>query len=82
MAIRAVFLDVGWTLAYPRRSIWEIFADICTQSGVPTNPIDCEGLIRMLARAGQEHAERQFHEGARYSDSDAEFSGMFARWER
>jgi len=77
--IRAVFLDVGWTLAYPRRSMWEIFAQLCTEAGVPTTPAACETLIRVLWRAGQEHAERQFHAGARYPDSDEEFAGMFGQ---
>ena len=30
--IRAVFLDVGWTLAYPQKSMWQIFADLCADS--------------------------------------------------
>jgi len=77
--IHAVFLDVGWTLAYPRRSMWEIFAQLCTEAGVPTTPAACETLIRMLWRVGQEHAERQFHAGARYPDSDEEFAGMFGQ---
>jgi putative hydrolase of the HAD superfamily len=80
--IRAVFLDVGWTLAYPRDSIWDIFAQLCTAAGVPTAPASCEQLIRTLSRAGQERAEAEFHAGARYSDSDEEFAGLFAQMGR
>lgn len=76
-SIRAVFFDVGWTLAYPRASMWDIFADLCTGAGVPTTARSLEQLVRGLWRAGQEHAEQQFREGARYSDSDEEFAQLF-----
>jgi len=78
-AIRAVSLDVGWTLAYPRASMWQIFSDLCAEAGVPTTPAACEQLVRGLARLGQAHAERQFHNGAQYSDSDAEFADVFTQ---
>ena len=80
--IRAVFLDVGWTLAYPRGWLWEIFADLCTQAGAPTTPESCEQLIRVLWRSGQGHAEQHFRAGAQYSDSDAEFAGLFTQMGR
>jgi len=80
--IRAVSFDVGWTLAYPEASMWEIFADLCTQAGVPTAPEQCEQLVRMLWSAGAEQAEQRFHAGASYADSDAEFFGMFAQMGR
>jgi putative hydrolase of the HAD superfamily len=75
--IRAVFLDVGWTLAYPETSIWEIFADLCTEAGVATTARACENVVRSMWEVGQAHAERQFYAGATYSDSDAEFAGIF-----
>jgi len=75
--IRAVSLDVGWTLAYPQASMWDIFADLCTQASVPTAPESCEQLVRSLWSASAEHAEQRFHAGASYSDSDEEFAGMF-----
>lgn len=78
-AIRAIFLDVGWTLAYPRLSIWEIFARLCTEVGVPTSPEACERLVCMLSRHGAEQAERRFHDGAAYPDSDEEFATVFAQ---
>ena len=77
--IRAVSFDLGWTLAYPEASMWEIFADLCTQAGVPTPPESCEQLVRMLWSAGAEQAEQRFHAGASYADSDAEFFGMFGQ---
>jgi putative hydrolase of the HAD superfamily len=77
--IRAVFLDVGWTLAYPQASIWEIFAGLCTEAGVPTTAAACEALVRGVWDVGQAHAESQFHAGAAYTDSDAEFAAMFAQ---
>jgi len=80
--IRAVFLDVGWTLAYPRRSMWEIFADLCADAGVSVTPAACEQLVRSLSRATHEYAEQQFRSGAQYEDSDAAFAGMFAQMGR
>jgi putative hydrolase of the HAD superfamily len=78
-SVRAITLDLGWTLAYPRISIWEAFAAVCTEAGVPTTAEDCEQLIRGLSSATQAEAERQFHSGASYSDSDEEFAVMFTK---
>jgi putative hydrolase of the HAD superfamily len=78
-SVRAITLDLGWTLAYPRISIWEAFAAVCTEAGVPTTAEDCEQLIRGLSSASQAEAERQFHSGASYSDSDEEFAVMFTK---
>jgi putative hydrolase of the HAD superfamily len=80
--IRAVFLDVGWTLAYPRVSMWEIFARLCTEAGVPTTPEACEQLVRTLFSSSQGSAEQQFRAGAQYADSDEAFTGMFVRMGR
>ena len=74
---RAVFLDVGWTMAYPLASMWEIFADLCGDAGVPATAAECERLVRMVWRAAAEQAEERFRDGAEYSDSDAEFAAMF-----
>jgi HAD superfamily hydrolase (TIGR01549 family) len=81
-AIRALFLDVGWTLTYPRATIWEIFAELCADAGAPASPEACERLVRSLSRMAQEEAERRFHNGASYSDSDEEFSGLFEQMAR
>ncbi len=75
--IRAVSLDVGWTLAYPRHSMWDIFAELCTEAGVPTEPLACEQLVRSLWGYAQSHAEEKFRSGATYTDSDAEFAAQF-----
>jgi putative hydrolase of the HAD superfamily len=80
--IRAISFDMGWTLAYPRASMWDIFAVLCTQAGAPTAPESCEQLVRSLWSAGAEHAEQRFHAGASYADSDAEFFGMFGQMGR
>jgi putative hydrolase of the HAD superfamily len=77
--IRALSLDVGWTLAYPEASMWDIFAELCIQAGARTTPERCEQLVRALWSAGAEHAEQRFHAGATYSDSDEEFAGMFVQ---
>ena len=77
--LRAVSLDMGWTLAYPVESIWSIFARLCTGAGVATAPEDCERLVRSLWSSGQEHAHEQFRSGAAYHDSDSEFVGLFAQ---
>jgi len=74
---RAVFLDVGWTMAYPQASMWEIFADLCRDGGVPATPEACEQVVRMVWRVAAEQAEQRFRDGAEYSDSDAEFAAMF-----
>ena len=79
MSIRAISLDVGWTLAFPRASIWEIFGELCTAAGSVAAPQACERLVRALWAHGQEHAERTFHGGASYSDSDEEFAAVFAQ---
>jgi len=75
--IRTVFLDVGWTLAYPQRSIWNIFADIAGSAGTGLEPRDLEDLVRQFWSSGQAVAEERFRSGAAYSDSDEEFAAMF-----
>lgn len=77
MPIRAVSLDVGWTLAYPRESMWEIFADVCRRAGAVTTPEHTEATVRSLWVRGQAHAEEQLRAGVQYSDSDEEFAAQF-----
>jgi len=72
-----VFLDVGWTLAYPQRSIWEIFAKLAVRRGADTDARACEQLVRSVWGIGQQIAEEQFRGGKQYSDSDAEFAQLF-----
>ncbi len=76
--IRTVLFDVGWTLAYPQRSMWEIFADLCTEAGTPTTARACEQILRSVWGPSQDHAEQRFRAGAEYPDSDAEFYTVFA----
>lgn len=78
-AIEAVFLDVGWTLAYPRTSLWEIFSGLCETTEARVTPDSCEQLVRSLWSGSQEQAEREFHNGACYPDSDEEFVGAFEK---
>jgi putative hydrolase of the HAD superfamily len=75
--IRTVFLDVGWTLAYPQRSIWSIFADIAGEAGAGVQAKDLEDLVRRFWSSGQSAAEERFRSGAAYTDSDEEFTAMF-----
>ncbi len=77
MPIRAVSLDVGWTLAYPRESMWEIFADLCTKAGRPVSAAETERLVRALWVVGQERASRELEQERQYTDSDEEFAQQF-----
>jgi putative hydrolase of the HAD superfamily len=80
--IRTVFLDVGWTLAYPRASIWEIFARLCGEAGVATSSQDCERLVRSLWSSGQEQAEARVGANTPCPDSDEDFALMFMHMAR
>jgi len=75
--IRSVSLDVGWTLAYPRRSIWQIFADIAGDAGKKVSPKDLEDVVRHLWTSGQQAAVEHFRSGATYEDSDEQFTAAF-----
>ena len=75
--IKAISLDVGWTLAYPVDSMWTIYARLCAEAGVATAAEDCERLMRMLLVNGQQQAHERFRRNEAFSDSDAEFSGLF-----
>lgn len=79
MPIRAITLDVGWTLAHPQRTIWDIFAEICHDAGADVTPEQCEASVGELRRQMREHLEASFHDGATYTDSDEEFAGTFAQ---
>jgi len=79
MPLKAVFLDVGWTLAHPQRSIWEIFAAICADHGAAVSAAQCEATVGELRRQFHAHQEESFRSGASYSDSDEEFASGFAQ---
>lgn len=75
--IRTVFLDVGWTLAYPQRSIWSIFSELAGTAGSGLEPRQLEDLVRQFWSSGQASAEEHFRSGGTYSDSDEEFAAAF-----
>jgi putative hydrolase of the HAD superfamily len=76
--IRTVSFDVGWTLAYTHRSLWEIFADLCNEVGASTTALACEQIVRSIWGASQDQSEQRFRAGAEYPDSDDEFYTVFA----
>lgn len=79
MQPKAVTLDVGWTLAYPERSIWEIFAEISGEAGASVTAMQCESAVGELRKQMHDHLEASFRAGAAYTDSDEEFAGIFAQ---
>ncbi len=79
---KAVFLDVGWTIAYPRRSIWEIFADVGRSAGAEVSAVLAEQSVYQLLLGMRPRAVADFEGGASYSDSDEEFAAQFAALSR
>jgi len=77
MSRRALFLDVGWTLIYPERSLWETLADIATRAGTPMSAAGCEASIYPLWQGMQARAVSAFLADAEYGDSEEEFVGLF-----
>jgi len=74
---KAVFLDVGWTLLYPRESIWDAMAAVAREAGSVLTGADAENLIYDLMTAGREQALTRFGPETEYTDSDEEFLAMF-----
>lgn len=74
---KAVFLDVGWTLVYPRDSLWEIFASIGRDAGANLGAKAAEKLVHDLMAGRREQALAEFEAGAQYTDSDEEFARLF-----
>jgi HAD superfamily hydrolase (TIGR01549 family) len=74
---KAVSLDVGWTLVYPRDSLWEIFASIGRDAGVEISAEGAEKLVHQLMASRRDQALAEFEAGAQYTDSDAEFVQLF-----
>ncbi|MCX8071410.1 MAG: HAD-IA family hydrolase [Candidatus Binatia bacterium] len=77
MPIRAVSLDFGWTLAYPRQSMWEILAEVCGEAGTVASPAAIESFVRSVWSVGQQRAEEELRKGVEYSDSDEQFNAQF-----
>lgn len=73
----AVFLDVGWTLIYPRQSIWELLSVVSVEAGGALRPETAEGLIHQFMTARRPEAVTQFEGGAEYADSNEEFAAQF-----
>lgn len=76
-AVKAVFLDVGWTVVYPLRSMWEVLAEVSAEAGAPLAAAEAERIVHRLMMAGRAHALAQLDGGAAYTDSDAEFGAQF-----
>jgi putative hydrolase of the HAD superfamily len=74
---KAVFLDVGWTLLYPRESIWEIFASLSWEAGAELTAIGAERLVHAMVHGSRDRMIAQLESGAEYTDSDAEFAAVF-----
>jgi HAD superfamily hydrolase (TIGR01549 family) len=79
---KAVFFDVGWTLAYPRASLWDIFAGLGREAGSGMAAGDAERLVHTLMAANRDNAVAEFEAGALYTDSDQEFVALFSTMAR
>lgn len=79
----AVFLDVGWTLAYPRESLWSVLASVIGRAGGSWEAGEVERRVHALMTARRAREIETFGPDARYEDSDEAFRGMFmalGRW--
>ncbi|GIW40417.1 MAG: hydrolase [Candidatus Binatia bacterium] len=75
---RVVFLDVGWTLVYPQRSMWQVLSEIAGAEGLLLPAERVERSVRDLLLSGRETARQQVAQGtAVWSDSDTEFFAQF-----
>ena len=74
---KAVFLDVGWTLTYPSKSMWQIFAAVCREAGSDRTAGDIEKGVHEFLTSRRSEAIREFEAGAEYPDSDADFLSIF-----
>ncbi|MDP3938234.1 MAG: HAD-IA family hydrolase [Deltaproteobacteria bacterium] len=75
--VRAITLDMGWTLAYPSPGLWETLSDICNDVGRPRSAEACEAAAGALAIAAQQMAVARFDGARAYSDSDEKFRAGF-----
>ena len=75
--IKGLTLDMGWTLAYPEPSLWETFAQICTEMGHAVTAEACEASVGELAIAAQRHAVAKLDGRRAFTDSDEEFKQGF-----
>ena len=75
--VQAVFFDVGWTLSYPERSLWDVFAEVIRKEGVGATSEEVERTVHSVIERRREQAIREFLAGAEYTDSDEEFEALF-----
>jgi putative hydrolase of the HAD superfamily len=75
--LKAVFFDVGWTLSYPERSLWDCFTEVIREGGVYIHPEKVENIAYSLVASRREQAIREFLDGAEYADSDEQFEALF-----
>src|SRR5262245_42032250 len=81
-APKAITLDVGWTLAYPRVSLWDIFAAVGGEAGSTMTADQAEEVVNSMLMATRMHAIEEFQRGAEYSDSDEAFFALFGTMSR
>jgi len=74
--VKAVSLDVGWTIAYSRRSIWQILAHIARERGSALSAEEAEGLVYGAMQARRSEAIEAARLAA-HTDSDEEFARQF-----
>jgi len=75
--VRAVFFDVGWTLSYPQRSLWDCFAQVIREEGIETSSGEVEQTAHSMIASRREQAIQEFLDGAEYPDSDEAFEAIF-----
>ncbi len=75
--VRAVFFDVGWTLSYPLRSLWDVFAEVIREAGQEATSGEVEGMVHSSLAKRREQAISEFMGGAEYTDSDEQFEALF-----
>ncbi len=74
---KAVFLDVGWTLVYPREPLWSVLEMIIREADGSTTAGEVESLVHSLMMGRREQAIEEFRSGASYTDSDEAFHESF-----
>jgi len=76
--LNTIFLDVGWTLVYPKESLWTTLADVTSQAGKPSTADEVERIVFHLMMAHREQALVDFEVGSvNYTDSDEKFQAIF-----
>lgn len=78
----ALFLDVGWTMTYPRESMWDVFAQICTEAGSAVTSETVEAFVHDFLLSRRRQAIEELERGTEYPDSDAEFLSIFLSMSR